>query len=300
MLRDWRFRQALQWAVDREKLAQSCTTAWARPGDTVIPPGYSTDPDWHWTPPASEAYTFDLEKARQLLEAAGYRDANGDGVRDYRGEPIELRLWAMSEYVTSQQEVKLIAEWFRQLGLRVDVATMPMGAMYDRIYNMKDGDLAPDFDICQSGWYLGLDPGPSLSFFTTDQIGNWNDSGFSDAEFDRLYAEQAQTLDKMRRKSLSTACSRSSTSSRRTSSSPTSVTRRPGATSGPAGSRRRGGRQRLVLHRRLLPVRAAIGAAVATRRNQARRAGSRRQHSSPARSCRGGIVLRRRRRPEEE
>ena len=202
VLRDWRFRQALQWAVDKAKLTQVVYYGLARPGDTVITPGYSTDPDWHWSPPASQAYAFDLERARQLLDAAGYRDTNDDGIRDYRGEPIKLRLWGMSEYATSQAEVKLIAGWFRQLGLKIDVATMPYAAMYDRIFNVEGGQLRPDFDLCQSGFYLGLDPGQSLSSFTSGQIGGWNDSGFSDEEFDRLYAEQARTLDEARRKQL--------------------------------------------------------------------------------------------------
>ena len=202
VLRDWRFRQALQWAVDRDKIVDVVYHGVARPGDTAIVPGYSSDPDWHWSPPASEAYGFDLERAGQALDAAGYRDVNGDGVRDYRGEPIELRLWAMSEYVSSQTEVKLIASWLRQIDLEIDVATMPMGAMYDRIYNMEDGALAPDFDLCQSGWWLGLDPGANLSWFTTAQIGNSNDSGFSNAELDRLFVEQGRTLDTMQRKQL--------------------------------------------------------------------------------------------------
>jgi peptide/nickel transport system substrate-binding protein len=202
VLRDRRFRQALQWAVDRERLTQVVYNGLARPGDTVIAPGYSTDPEWHWSPPASQAYTFNLEKARQLLDAAGYRDTDHDGIREHRGVPIKLRLWAMSEYATSQAEVKLIAGWLRQVGLKVDAATMPMGAMYDRIYNTEGDQPAPDFDLCQSGWYLGLDPGQSLTFFTTDQIGGWNDSGFANEEFDQLYIEQARTVDEAQRKQL--------------------------------------------------------------------------------------------------
>jgi peptide/nickel transport system substrate-binding protein len=202
VLRDPRFRQALQWAVDRDKLVQLVYEGTGVPGDTVIPGGYSADPDWHWTPPASETYTFDLEKARQLLDAAGYRDADGDGVRESRGKPITLRVWSMSEYPTSRAEVKLVCDWFEQLSLKIDQATIPMGAMYDRIFNMKDGELAPDFDICQSGFYLGPDPGQSLSFFTTGQLGTWNDSGFSDPEFDSLWREQARTLDTGQRKQL--------------------------------------------------------------------------------------------------
>jgi peptide/nickel transport system substrate-binding protein len=98
--------------------------------------------------------------------------------------------------------VRLIASWLRQIGLKIDVETMPMATMYDRIFNMEDDRLAPDFDLCQSGWYLGLDPGENLSFFTTDQIGGWNDSGFSNAELDRLFVEQGAALDVTRRKQL--------------------------------------------------------------------------------------------------
>lgn len=202
VLRDWRFRQALQWAVDRDKIAKIIYQGVGKPGDTIIPPGFSANPDWHWTPPASAAYTFDLAKAGQLLDAAGYADTNGDGLRDYLGQPIRLRLWAMGEYPASRDEVRMTEAWLRQLGLKVDVATYPLGVMYDRIFNMKDGELAPDFDICQAGNYLGLDPGQNFAFFSTDQLGVWNDSGFSNAEFDRLSTEQSHTLDTARRKQI--------------------------------------------------------------------------------------------------
>ena len=39
------------------------------PGDTIIPPLYS---DYHWSPPEEDASTFDLDKADQLLDEAGY------------------------------------------------------------------------------------------------------------------------------------------------------------------------------------------------------------------------------------
>jgi peptide/nickel transport system substrate-binding protein len=202
VLRDPRFRQALQWAIDRDKLAQVVYNGLAQPGETVIPADYFTDPDWHWTPPAGRAYTFSLERAGQALDVAGYLDTDGDGVREDGGEPIRLRLWAASDYPPSQPDVRLIAFWLRQVGLKIDVETIPMATMYDRIFNMEGDSLAPDFDLCQSGWYLGLDPGENLSFFTTDQIGGWNDSGFSNAELDRLFVEQGSALDVTRRKQL--------------------------------------------------------------------------------------------------
>ena len=202
VLRDPRFRQALQWAVDKNQLVQVAYAGNAKVGDTVVTAGYYTNPDWHWTPPANQAYSFDLSKAGQLLDAAGYRDSNGDGWRDYRGKPIKLRLWAFSEYGTSVRDVKLIAVWLRQLGLQVVISDMDFGSIMARVFNTANGKPAPDFDLVQNGWYLGIDPGQSMSFFTTGQIGTWNDSGFSNPEFDRLYVEQSRVLDPNTRKQL--------------------------------------------------------------------------------------------------
>ena len=41
-----------------------------QPGDTIIPPAYTS---YRWQPPADQAFTYDLDKAGQLLDAAGYK-----------------------------------------------------------------------------------------------------------------------------------------------------------------------------------------------------------------------------------
>ena len=80
--------------------------AWATPppGTTIIPPDYYNDPDWHWEPPADVKYTYDPEMAKQKLDEAGYTDTDGDGVREYKGKPIELRLIARTESTEEQQD----------------------------------------------------------------------------------------------------------------------------------------------------------------------------------------------------
>ena len=202
-LKDWRFRQALNWAVDKEKIAAVPYGGHATPATTVITADYYTDPDWHWQPPADQAYPFDLAVAGQKLDEAGYADSNGDGVREGKdGKPIELRLWARSESTISQGVSKLIAGWFTELGLKIELQTMDDGALTDQIYATKDGELNPDYDLFLWGWYSDLDPGPIMSYFTTDQINGWSDCGWSNAEYDRLYEEQAVTIDPAQRKAL--------------------------------------------------------------------------------------------------
>ena len=200
VLRDVKFRQALNYAVDLQKAVDLVMMGSTTPGTTIIPPNYYHNPDWHWEPPADVKYTYDPAKAEQLLDAAGYTDSNGDGVREYKGEPIELRLVARSESSEEQQEAKLIAGWFKDVGIKVKLSVMDSSTLSDTILNYEGDVLTPDYDMFLWGWYLDYDPGSMLSYFTKSQIGNWSDSYWTDPEYEQLYKQQSQELDSAKRK----------------------------------------------------------------------------------------------------
>jgi peptide/nickel transport system substrate-binding protein len=202
VLKDVKFRQALNYAVDKDKI---CTIAYgghALPATSVLTADYYTDPDWHWEPPADVAYGFDLEVAKQKLDEAGYKDTNGDGVRDYKGKPIELRLASRSESMISQNVGKLLVGWFTDIGLKIELTTMDDGALTDQMYATKDGKFNPDYDMFLWGWYSDLDPGSILGYFTTGQINSWSDCAWSNAEYDKLFVKQNRTIDTTARKAL--------------------------------------------------------------------------------------------------
>ena len=201
VLLDWKFRRALQYAVDRQKIVSIVYYGNARPASTIITAGYYTQPDWHWEPPAGQAYSFDLNKASAELTAAGYPLKNGERV-DKQGKPIKLRLWARQSSATSQAISKMLAGWLRQLGLKIDLATMDNGALMAKLYNTEGSAFAPDFDLCIWGWYNSIDPGQSVSYFCTDQINGWSDSAYSNPEYDKLYNEQLHAIDPAKRKAI--------------------------------------------------------------------------------------------------
>ena len=202
-LTDPAFRRALNWAVDKQKIVDFAYGGLGNTGTSIIQSDYYGDPDWHWEPPADVKYGFDLEKAKQLLDQAGYKDVNGDGFReDKAGKPMKLRLWARSESTTSQNAGRLLAGWFKDVGLKINFETLDDGAMSDAIYAYDGADYAPDFDMFLWGWGGGIDPNFILSVFTSDQVGSWSDCGYANPEYDRLDVEQATTIDKTQRKQL--------------------------------------------------------------------------------------------------
>jgi peptide/nickel transport system substrate-binding protein len=200
VLQDPAFRSALQWAVDKEKIVSIGYSGDAAPADTIITRDlYSAEADFHWTPPAEQAYTFDLDKARQALDEAGYADADGDGIREYQGKPIKLRLYARAESTSSQNSGKLIAGWFKDVGLDIDYQVIDDGALGDKQYNYEGDQFAPDFDMFIWGWGGDVDPNFNLSVLTTSSIENWSDSNYSNAEYDKLFLQQQSTIDVQKR-----------------------------------------------------------------------------------------------------
>jgi peptide/nickel transport system substrate-binding protein len=195
VLTDPKFRQALSWAVDTEKISKLAYYGFSAPGTSVISGGYyESPPDWHWEPPADLKYGFDLQKAGDLLTAAGYKLVDGKRV-DKDGKPITLRLWARTQQEQSQSSGRLITGWFKQLGLDVEYSVLDENTITDHILNTAKGKLTPDYDMFIWGWVGENDPNFVLSVFLTSQIGSWSDSGWSDPTYDRLFAQQQTTLD---------------------------------------------------------------------------------------------------------
>ena len=86
-LLDPAFRDALGYAIDKRPLVERVLGGYGDVGTTIVPPVLDK---WHVEPTTPR--TFDIEKAKQLLDAAGYTlDASGKRL-DKEGKPITLRI----------------------------------------------------------------------------------------------------------------------------------------------------------------------------------------------------------------
>ena len=201
VLKDWKFRQALNYAIDRDTLVSIAYDGYAAPGSTIMVQGFYRDPDWHWTPPVAEAYTYDPAKATAMLAAAGYRTQGGK-LLDKQGKPITLRLFACDAPPQGQKIGKLLVGGFKAIGLGIKYSYMTEGALNDYLYNEKNGVFTPNMDLYVYNWTGDVDPDFMLSLFTKAQIGNWSDCAWWTPQYDKLYQQQSETIDPAARKAL--------------------------------------------------------------------------------------------------
>jgi peptide/nickel transport system substrate-binding protein len=178
---DPKFRHALGYALNLPQLISKVYQGAGEPGTTIVPTTYSK---WHWEPPADQKMTFDLAKAGQLLDAAGYTKGS-DGLRTLPdGKPIgTLRLAARSDSPTSLNTMDYFQHWLNDLGIKSQVSTYSSSQLTTVIYK-------GDFDAFQWGWYVEPDPDSMLSYMTCAQRQHSSDSFYCNKQYDKLYAKQ--------------------------------------------------------------------------------------------------------------
>jgi peptide/nickel transport system substrate-binding protein len=186
-VRDPAFRQAVAWAIDKQTLVDRVTRGFATPGVTPVVPLFG----WNWVPPPDQAIGFDLAKANELLDEAGYLDTDGDGIRENPGggDDITLRLYTASTDPDGVKAAPFIAGWLKQIGIDASLRSMTDAKLYD----LWLADF--DWDLIIYSWGVGADPDFILSSFTSGQCGVWSDTCYANPEYDRLYTEQQTTLD---------------------------------------------------------------------------------------------------------
>lgn len=93
-LNDKEIRQAFVYAIDRDELVEKIQRGAGKPGRMGILP---EDHIWHNAD--QPAYAFDVAKANALLDEAGWKDTDGDGIRDKDGKKLSYTLSLASDEV---------------------------------------------------------------------------------------------------------------------------------------------------------------------------------------------------------
>ena len=152
---DVKLRQAMGYAIDVEGISTEYFFDLRERANSLIPPVFSSFYD-----ESLKGYTYDKEKAIEILDEAGYKDVDGDGLReDPNGEKLEIKFASMSGGDTEEAVASYYMQNWKDVGLNVTLTTgrtIEFQSFYDKV---KADD--PEIDVWLAAWGTGSNPSPS-------------------------------------------------------------------------------------------------------------------------------------------
>ena len=181
ILKDVRVRQALAHTIDRQPMIKYLWRDFARPANSILPPQ-----SWAYDADVPQ-YSHDPEKARQMLDAAGYRAVNG--VR------FHLTMKTSTEESTRLM-VAIMQQQLRDVGIALDIRTFEFATFFADVTNGA-------YQVYSLRWISGNeDPDIFEYAFDSDKFPphGANRSFYSNPRLDQLIDEGRSLTDKVRRK----------------------------------------------------------------------------------------------------
>ena len=191
-------RQAIAYALDIDQAGKSLYNGLQHGTNSLIIPFfkdvYNKD---------QEGFSYNPEKAKKMLDDAGYKDVDGDGLRENKdGSKLTINFIARTRDDANESLIQQYLLWWKEIGLNVQLVngrTMEVNSFYDKV---EAND--PEIDMYTAGWNTGFDPDPTglygedakfnfTRFVSKEQTAIFNkinsESAFDDAKNIEYYKE---------------------------------------------------------------------------------------------------------------
>jgi len=196
ILSDIKVRTALSKAIDRSILVEVGYGAGGKPTCNVIP-----GPEG-WASDNEGCIAQDMEGAKALLDEAGWKDSDGDGIRDKDGKKLHI-LYQTTVNPIRQDFQALIKDWWTELGVEVELKAIDPGVFfggdpgspdtfqkfYADVEMYANNSESPDPESYLGQYQCKNAPSPET------QWQGENINRFCTPEYDALYATLATTTD---------------------------------------------------------------------------------------------------------
>lgn len=195
-------RQAFSFAMDRETIANQLygVTGKATANFMVAPQQFVSP---------NTSYEFNLKKAETLLEEAGWKDSNGNGIRDKDGVEMNI-LFQTSVNPLRQKTQQVIKQSLESIGVEVELKSVDPSVFFsgDPANTDTAEHFYADFQMFTTG-NTNPDPGGYFKNYTCDEIpqksNNWtgdNASRYCNPQYDALWQQSTTELDPKKRQEI--------------------------------------------------------------------------------------------------
>ena len=202
-LSDLNVRKALSMAIDRQVLVDIGYGAAGRAtcNDVLAPEMFAS--------PNTDCMTQDVEGAKALLEASGWVDADGNGVREKDGMPLKI-LYQTSVNPVRQDFQAIIKSMWNEIGVEVELKQVDASVFFGGDAGSPDTfqKFYADVEMYANN-FDGTDPEPYLGQYLCDKIpgpdNQWqgeNINRFCDPAYDAMWLELSKTADMAKRSEI--------------------------------------------------------------------------------------------------
>ena len=174
---DPEIRRALGLAVDVQGIMRQLRMGgFAVPASGPYPPGFAGLYDAQRYRPLG----FDTVRAKQILEQKGWRDTDGDGIREKDGRPFRFTLITNSGNQRRADVSQILQRMWRNVGVDVRLQQYELGTLQDRMITERD------YEAALSSW--GVELSPNLTSLWGPEAG-FNIVSYRNPEVTRLMRE---------------------------------------------------------------------------------------------------------------
>ncbi len=187
-------REAISLAIDRETITDQL---YGEAG--TVATNFLVSPNKYASP--NTGYEFNLEKAAALLDEAGWKDTNSNGIRDKGGVELDI-LFTSSVNPVRQKTQEIIKQGLESIGMSVELKSVEAGVYF--------GDATSPESVHQFNADLQLfaydsetpEPDSYMELYACDQISQkenqWskeNSSRYCNPKYDALLAQLATEIE---------------------------------------------------------------------------------------------------------
>jgi peptide/nickel transport system substrate-binding protein len=195
VLLDEQFRQAVNWAVDREKVVGGRLPGLRDTVGSTILIARTRRTEYHWEPPAESAFTYDPERANQILDDAGYADVDGDGYRETKdGKTARAALLRDHRLGAEPDRRQARSSAGSRTSASSSTTRSSTPARSSTTSTSTPATPTRPTGTCSSGTGpTDVDPNFIVDIYTPQQIEGWNDCLWTDPEYTGSNEQQKRT-----------------------------------------------------------------------------------------------------------
>jgi peptide/nickel transport system substrate-binding protein len=185
---DRRVRQALTYAINKKEIIEGVLLGLGEEAYGPYKPG-----TWYYNPDVPK-FSYDPDKAQELLAAAGWRPG-ADGILHKDGRPFDFTILTNQGNELRVRTAEIIQRRLLKIGIRVHIRTIEWAAF------VKDFIEKGRFEAVILGWNTGLDPDQfDIWHSSKTKPGELNFTHYKNPEVDRLLEEGRHTFDREKRR----------------------------------------------------------------------------------------------------